>query len=149
MKKTILTLAITVFMAGFMLSSCQSSADKVKNAQDKVQEANEKVAVANQELNQAIQDSVQKFKKESEDQIIANEKSIAEFKVKIAKEKKENRALYEKRLAELEQQNRDMKKRLEDFREDGKDNWISFRNKFNHDMAEMGKSFHDFWVRNR
>jgi len=149
MKKTILILAITVFMAGTMLISCQSSADKVKNAQDKVQDANNKVVIANQELNQAIKDSVQQFKKESEEQIIANEKSIAEFKAKIAKEKKENRALYQKRLAELEQQNSDMKKRLEEFREDGKENWISFRNKFNHDMEEIGKSFHDFWVKNR
>jgi predicted transcriptional regulator len=149
MKKTILTLAIAVFMAGTMLSSCQSSADKVKNAQDKVQDAQDKVVVAKQELNQAIKDSIQQFRKESEVKIIANEKSIAEFKARIAKEKKENRVQYEKRLAELEQQNRDMKKRLEDFREDGKENWASFRNKFNHDMEEMGKSFHDFWAGNK
>jgi len=146
MKKTIFTLAITMLMAGTMLIGCQSQADKVKDAQAKVQDAQNKVVEAKLNLDKALKDSIQQFRKESEKQISLNEKSIAEFKARIAKEKKENRARYEKKLAELEQQNRDLKKRLEEFNEDTKENWESFRNKFNHDMAEMGKSFHDFWV---
>jgi hypothetical protein len=42
-----------------------------------------------------------------------------------------------------------MRKRLDEFRENGKENWISFRTKFNHDMEKMGNAFHDFWVRNK
>jgi len=146
MKKTIFSLAITMLMAGTMLSGCQSSAEKVKEAQDKVQAAQNKVVEAQLNLDQAVRDSIQEFRKDAENQIIANEKNIAEFKIKLAKEKKANRAQAEKRLAELEQQNREMRMRLEDFREDGKENWRSFRNKFNHDMVVMGKSFHDFWT---
>ena len=74
MKTTILILTITVVMAGTMLSGCQSSADKVKNAQDKVQDAKNKVTEAKQDLKQALKDSIQQFKKESEEKINTNEK---------------------------------------------------------------------------
>lgn len=136
-------------MAGTMFTGCQSSSTKVENAQDKVQEAKDKVIEAKQELNQTIKDSIQQFKKESQEQINANEKSIAEFKVKIAKERKENRAEYERQLTLLEQKNNQMKKDLEEFREDQKDKWDAFRFKFKHDMAELGKAFKNFTVKNK
>ena len=145
MKKTILFLAVIMLIGGTMLTSCQSSSSKVENAEDKVQEAKDEVAEAQQELNQAIKDSIQQFKKESEEKIIAYEKDIAEFKVRIAKEKNENRARDERRLAELELQNREMKQRLADFNEERQDQWDSFRHNFNHDMEEHSKAFRDFW----
>ncbi len=145
MKKTIFTLAVTMVIAGAMITGCQSSAEKVESAQDKVKTAEDNVTVANQELNQAIKDSIRQFKKESEEQITAYDKSIAEFKVKIKTENKENRARYEKRLAEMEQQNREMKRRLEDFNDDRMGEWDTFRARFKHDMEAQGKAFHDFW----
>ena len=39
MKKTIFMLAVTAFVAGAMLTSCQSSSEKVESAQEKVQDA--------------------------------------------------------------------------------------------------------------
>jgi outer membrane murein-binding lipoprotein Lpp len=145
MKKSIFMLAITTVIAGTMLTGCQSSSAKVEDAQEKVQNAQEQVASAQEELNQAIKDSIQQFKKESEARIIANEKSIADFRARIAREGKESRVRYEQRLAELEQQNRDMKMRLENFNEEQKDKWESFRVKFNEDMEKQGKAFRDFW----
>src|ERR1035437_8136358 len=115
MKSRILTLAASVFMAGAVLMSCQSSGKKVENAENNLQDAKNNVVDARQDLNKAKMDSVneyQKFKKESDEKITAHEKSIAEFKAKIADEKKENRAVYEKKLAKLEQKNSDMKKKL-------------------------------------
>lgn len=144
-----ITLAITVFMAGSMITGCQSSSEKVKDAQDKVQAANEKVAAAQRELDQAIKDSIQAFKNEYEQIITYNDKKIAAFRVRINNEKKENRARYEQKLAELEQQNREMRKRLEAFNEEQKENWESLRLKFKHDMEEQGKAFRDFWTGKR
>jgi Na+-transporting methylmalonyl-CoA/oxaloacetate decarboxylase gamma subunit len=145
MKKTIIFLVILLLMTGTMLTSCQSSSKKVENAEDKVQEAKDKVVDAQQELNQAIKDSIQQFKKESKEKIIANEKSITEFKVRITKEKNENRVRDERKLAELEQQNKEMKQRLADFNGERQDQWDSFRYKFNHDMEEHERAFRDFW----
>jgi peptidoglycan hydrolase CwlO-like protein len=145
MKTTIFTLAATLLITGTLFTGCQSSADKVENANEKVDEAIDNVAVAQQELNQAIRDSIQQFKKESEEKINAYEQNIAEFKAKIAKEKNEARIRDERRLAELEQQNREMKQRLADFKEESSDQWISFRTRFNRDMEEHGRAFRDFW----
>jgi DNA anti-recombination protein RmuC len=114
MKNKILILAVTAFMAGAIFSSCQSSAKKVENAENKLQDAQNNVTDARNDLNKAKSDSVteyQKFKQASEEKINAHEKSIAEFKVTIAREKPENRARYERKMADLELQNREMRKK--------------------------------------
>ncbi len=145
MKRTVLNLAIAAFMAGTMITSCQSSADKVENAQDKVEAAEENVEVARQELDQALRDSIQQFRLESEKELIANEKIIADFKVKIARDRLENRAEYERNLAALEQKNREMRRDLEEFNEVQRDKWDSFRFKLKQDMDEHAKAIRDFW----
>ena len=145
MKKTIFLLAITLFMAGTISQSCQSPADKVEDASEKVDKAQANMDLAQQELDLAIKDSIQQFKKESEEKIAKYDHDIVAFKEKIAKENYENRARDERKLAELEQQNNEMKQRLADFNEGRRDQWGSFRAKFNHDMEEHDKAFRNFW----
>jgi len=151
MRKTIFTLAIAVGIAGATFTSCQSSASKVENAEDKLRDANNNAIEAKMNLDETKQDSIseyQKFKKESDAKIEANEKSIAEFKARIATEKMENKAKYEESLLKLEQKNSDMKKKLSDYKEDGQEKWSSFKNEFNHDMDELGKAFNGLTVKN-
>jgi uncharacterized protein len=151
MKKTIVSLAVTAIITGILITSCESSADKVKNAQDNLQDAKEKVIENQTVLNKAEQDTTseyQKFRKEAEEKIAIHEKSIAEFKARIASDKKENQEKYEKRLAELEQQNSDMKKTLEDYKESGINKWDDFKTKFNHDMENLGNAFKAFTNKN-
>lgn len=148
MKNTLLMSAAIVMMAGTVLTSCQSSAKKVENAQENVQDAKDNVDVANQELNQVLIDSIQQFKMESDEKINNNEKKIAEFKARIAQEKKENRANYEKKLAELEQKNSDMKMKLAGYNEKSQEKWTAFKIEFNHDMDELGQAFKDLTVKN-
>jgi len=135
-------------MAGIMLNSCKSSSKKIESARDNLQDAKENVVEANKELNLALNDSIQQFKKESHEKISSYEKTIAEFKIKIANAKKENKAQYEKKLAWLEQKNSDMKKKLEDYKDEGQDKWTSFKNEFNHDMDELGEALKDLTVKN-
>jgi septal ring factor EnvC (AmiA/AmiB activator) len=148
MKHTMLALSVATIMAGTILTGCQSSATKVGNAEINLQTAKDNVVVAKHELNQAMKDSILQFRKESEDKIRTNETAIAGFKVKISKEKKENRARFEKKLARIEQQNNEMKQRLAEFNEDQRENWKSFEFKFKYDMDEFGRAMKDFWERN-
>jgi len=159
MKKSIFNFGAALLMAGTIFTSCQSSATKVENANDKVDAANDKVDAANdkvdaakeqvelaqQELNQAIKDSIRQFKEVAEAKILDNEQNIAEFKVRIAKENYEARVRDEKKLAELEQQNRKMRQNLAGFNEEQRDQWLSFREKFNRDMEKQQSAFKDFW----
>lgn len=81
-------------------------------------------------------------------QIGANEKSIAEFRTQITKEKKEIKATYEKSLAELEQKNDMLKEKLNDFKDDETDNWNSFKTEFSGDMNDLGTALKNFSVKN-
>ncbi|MFA6200327.1 MAG: hypothetical protein WC679_08000 [Bacteroidales bacterium] len=141
MKKTIFILGVTVFMAGTMLVGCLSSGEKVEAARDNVKDANESVQIANQELNKAKQDSILQFRKEAAERISMNKKSIADFKLKIAKENKVVKAKNEKKLAELEERNNKLEKSLSDYKEDGQEKWSDFKIEFNHDLDELGKAF--------
>ena len=122
--------------------SCQSSAEKVDQAK-------ENVVDAKQELNQAIKDSIVQFRKESAQQITAYEQSIADLKAKIATEKKDVKATYEKSLEELEQKNELLKTKLNDFKDEETDKWESFRDEFRKDMQDLGSAIKNFTVNNK
>ncbi len=144
MKKSIVVIAASVFITGAILTSCKSSSEKVENAQENLKEANQDLAKANEEY---LAD-IESYRKEASDKYDANEKSIAEFEARIANEKKEAKADYKKRIAGLEQKNSDIKKRMDDYKASGKEEWEKFKLEFNHDMEELGKAFTDFNVKN-
>jgi predicted nucleic acid-binding Zn-ribbon protein len=140
MKNKTIKLATVAIIAGAMLSACQTSAQKVEKA--------EKAALeAQQNLNAAVRDSISEymqFKKASEEKINSHDKSIAEFKARVAKDKKVNRAKYEKKLAELDKKSSDAKKKLADFKETSKEEWEKFKTEFNHDMDELVNALKNF-----
>jgi chromosome segregation ATPase len=148
MRKNILNISVGIFMAGTFFISCQSSAKKVENAENKLQDAKENVVDAKKKLNQALADSIQNFRKISEERILANENKYAELRSKIASEKKEKRAKYETKLAKLEQTNRDLKQKLANYKEEQKDKWEIFKSGYNRDMNELDNEFKSLKVKN-
>ena len=141
MKKTILSTVMIVSMTLIMLTGCTSSSKKVKFAKENVAYAKENVVDANQKLNQAVLDSVQDYKKHTEEKLLDNEKSLALYKGKIASEKIENRAKFQKEWAALAKRNEQMKQKLENYSEEKDGKWETFKKKFDYDMDELGKSF--------
>jgi chromosome segregation ATPase len=88
------------------------------------------------------------YRKETEAKIAANNESIAAFNARIDSKKAEAKTDYKNRIAELENKNTDMKKRLDEYKADGKDNWEIFKLEFSRDMEELGKAFKDLTVTN-
>jgi hypothetical protein len=144
MKKTIIKTLVISFMAIAILGACNSPSKQVENAQTNVEEANKEL----DEANVAYLVEVDAYKKDIEQKIAANNKSITEFNARVDKDKRQAKADYKNRIAELEQKNTDMKKRLDEYKESGKDNWEKFKTEFNHDMEELGNAFRDFTVKN-
>jgi hypothetical protein len=144
MKKEILTLAIFASLTSGILTSCKSSAEKVEDAEKNVTEANNDLNQANEEY---ITD-IENYRIETAGKISANNQSIADFNTRIANEKKEAKEDYKKRIAELEQKNTDMKKKMDDYKATGKENWENFKAEFSHDMEELGKGFSDLTKNN-
>lgn len=141
MKKIILMLALFTVITSSILTSCNTSAEKVENAEKKVDEANEGLYEANQEY---LAD-LAKFRKESADKIEANNKSIAEFKARIAQEKKEAQVAYNQKITVLEQTNSDLKKKMDVFKAESKEQWENFKVEFSKDMEELGTAFGNFF----
>jgi len=142
MKKSILSLTLFTFLTGAVFTSCNSSAEKLENAKNDVTEANKDLV----EAEDAYLTDIENYKTSAREKTDANDKSIAEFKSRIANQKKEAKADYEKKIAELEQKNSDAKKKMDDYKADGKDKWELFKSEFNHDMEELGKAFKSLTV---
>ena len=141
-------MAVAAFMASSALYG-QEPDRKSEKARENLKDAKQEVVIAKQDLKEAQKDSAseyQKFKIDENKKIQNNNKSIADFKARIAKEKKENRAKYDKKLAVLEHKNTDLEKRLNDFKDNGKETWTAFKRGFNHDMDELGQSLKNFTI---
>jgi len=141
-------MALIVFVAGTVFTSCQSSASKVDEAKDNLQVATENVIVANQELNQALKDSITQFRISAKEKIKSNEEKIAALKVRIAKENAKTKINNDKKLAALEQKNKDMVNRLDNYNDIQQEKWDAFKVEYNHDMDELGDAFKDLTIKN-
>ena len=144
MKKSILAMAAFTCIAGAIVTSCNTSADRVENAQENVIQANKDLDQANQEYLADIEN----YRVETASTIAANEQAIADFNAGLEHERKAVRAEHKKRIAELEQKNREMKMKMDNYKEEGKENWEKFKTEFSHDMDELGKAFKNLTVKN-
>ena len=144
MKKSIFIFSSCLLLSVTIFTSCSTPAEKVEKAENNVVQANNELDTANK----VYLADVASFKKENEEKIEANNKSIAEFNQRIADQKATAKADYKIKIAELEKKNTDMKKKMDDYKEDGKDNWTKFKAEFSHDMDELGKAFKNLTVKN-
>jgi len=144
MKKSIVILVTSAIVAGSIIISCQTPAQKVSDAKEKVADEKVDVLVAREELNTLIIDSLadyQKTKMMYETRIKDQEKFLADFKSKIASEKQDVKESYEIQIAAIEKKNNEMKNKLENMKDDGSESWDSFKKEFNHDMKELNEAF--------
>ncbi|MCF8254194.1 MAG: hypothetical protein K9H61_08060 [Bacteroidia bacterium] len=136
-------IALSIITATTIMA-CNSPAQKVENAKDKLSDARE-------ELSQAQKDSVadyENFKMVSESRIAKNEELIQAYKQSMKDAKKEWKSSDQKIVDELEQKNINMRKKMEEYRNEGRDKWQDFKTEFNHDMDELGNAINDLTIKN-
>jgi chromosome segregation ATPase len=151
-KKTILQLAVTIFITPIILTACQSVVDKeAAGAKQNVAEAkvdSAKFSIDN--LAQEQRDSLtllQQFKKRSEERINENKKIIADLKIRIANSTEDVKAGYQKTIDELEQKNEDLKSRLADFKDNQKEKLEDFKQKINDEISKISKSLKEIKIK--
>ncbi|TRX31886.1 hypothetical protein FNW52_18005 [Flavobacterium sp. ZT3R18] len=153
MKKSIFTLAIATFVIGSVLTSCKPNTDKEQTAQESVDSAKVAVTAAEADLDQARRvataEEWQAFKDETNTKINDNNAKIAELKLKIKKTGKDIDKAYQKSIDTMEQKNKDLKVKIDSYKNDVNSDWKSFKREFNHDMDELGQSLKDFTVNNK
>jgi chromosome segregation ATPase len=156
MKKSIFNRAVTAsFMAGtiFVLIGCQSSDQKVQDAQDKVKDANQNMKQVQSDANveeqkKANAEAWKMVKNEWEAKIKNNDIVIADLKSHLKKPGKAIDAAYEKSINDLQQRNKDMKARIDAYDKSQSD-WESFKREFTHDMEGLGQALNDLTVNNK
>jgi hypothetical protein len=147
-KKSILTLSIIIITV-IMLTNCQSLIKKEDRAKDKAQVTESNFAEAQGDSVKVQPDTTTAYRKfliESENRINAYEKEIADLKIKIAKEKKTEKANYEKKLAELEQKKETLKTKVIDYQDRQIDDWTKKQIEFRKDLDDLGSAITDFFV---
>ena len=118
MKILIFLVSLTIpVMVGIMVSGYLSSTQKKEVAQAKVQDAKQELNTAQKFANAAAQivataEEKEAFRNESELKIKANEIRITELNVKMKKTVEIFDAIYEKKITNLEQQNKEIRARL-------------------------------------
>jgi outer membrane murein-binding lipoprotein Lpp len=129
-------LTAIAFMTVLLFSGCSTPSQKVENAETDV-------VKAEAALEAAYKDDMANYRAETTVRIAANEKSMAEFKERIATEKEEARSEYLAKIEVLERGNTNMKKRIDDYKSDGKENWKQFKEAFNNEMDDLGNALQD------
>src|ERR1035437_3264146 len=144
MKNRYFLLTVTIVIAGFVLTGFYMNGDKyVKNYQDKEKQANQGMKKEKTKFDKEWKE----FKSNAEIKINANEKRIGEFKVKIKTASKEVKADYDKEITVLEQKNVELKKKINEYKYEGKDKWEDFKRGFNRDMDIVGKALKDLFAK--
>jgi uncharacterized protein (DUF3084 family) len=147
MNKVIYFVAIAITLTAGMFTSCNTTPSTPE-----VEEAQAKLDSAKQELKEAeltaTDEEWEAFKTESEMKIRTNELSIADFKDRMGTSARKFDALYLEKIDKLEQQNKDMKARIDNY-EKRQSDWASFKSEFNHDMDELGLALKDILVDNK
>jgi len=144
MKHKYFILTAIVFFAGALLTSCNTNREK------KVEDAEENVKKANQELIDAKAQYAkewQQFKTDAELKISANEKKISDFKALIKTSSGKSKAKYEKEVKELEQKNVESRKKLNEYKYEGKDSWETFKKDFNDGLDYIGNTLNDIFTK--
>lgn len=142
MKNNIYSFVLIGCLAGMLSVGCgKTSEQKVEIVKENARDAQHSW----QEAESESSSDWQEFVRESDQGIEANEKRIDAFKKEIEKAGSKVSAKYSKDIAALEQKNRDMKKKLKEYKDEGPVKWEEFKTNFNHDMNGMEKTMTDLF----
>lgn len=149
MKKFVYLFSAITLVTGLSLAGCNNSTEDGTTENDAgrdtvvIEEKNDAVTIR-----VATSDEWAAFKADAEAKIEANEKRIAELKVKLKKPGKVLDKIYANRIEALEQRNRDLRLKITAY-ETNKTDWEKFKEEFNHDLDELGKAISDIFTDNK
>ncbi len=135
-------------IAALLFVGCNNSP---KDKEVDLENAKEDVTDAEAALQQSKLDSVadyNSFKESIALKLDENQRQIDEMKVTINASKDSNKAMYEKELAKLEEKNATLKAKIQNYEQGPAEEWELFKQEFNNDMDDLGKSISTMAQRN-
>lgn len=144
MKKTIYTLAAITVMTATLVLGCNTSTKKQEDAIDDLADARENMEDAKEELMMAKKESNaaewKKIKNETNTRITANKIRLTQLKVEMTKSGSSIDTAYAKKIGELELKNKNIKIKVDSYKNDTSDDWELFKREYNHDMNELNRA---------
>jgi len=133
MKNKYFILAVIVFIVGSLFTGCNNNRE---NSKDEVEQANQDMIDAQVQFEKEWQ----QFKSDAELKINANQNKIDDFKVAMKTTSAKFKAKYENEVLTLEQKNIELKKKLNEYKYERKDDWEKFKKELNNDMDSVGNA---------
>lgn len=153
MKKSIFALAVMMVVTGTILTSCKPKTAEEQESQEKVEDAKDNLAAAKDSLSAARREATDEewkaFKNSSDSTIMANDLKIAALKLKIKRTGNNIDSTYQKSVYVMEQRNRNLKLKMDAYKNDVSSDWQSFKREFKHDTDELGQALKDLTVNNK
>lgn len=144
MKKSHLILTVMLLIGSVIFFGCNENREKdVQDAMEDVQQANQDLKNAQAEYDMEWR----QFKREAEIKMNANDKIIKEYKIEIQTASKKFKLKYEKEVAALEQKNIVLRKKISEYKYEGKDKWEEFKQSINEDMKIVGNALNDIFTK--
>lgn len=140
-RLAVFTFAIITFA---IISGCSSPSKKLDDSRENLVDAKQEFIDAQAEY----QADVKTFREVSNERILTNERQIATMNEKMSKNKKATKLDYNDSIVILEQRNKDLKIKMDNYQPDSKTKWESFKTEFNHDMDELGQALNNLSVDN-
>lgn len=131
-------LATSTLMITTLLAGCDTPAQKVEMTQENVTDS-----VELERADEAYLADMENYRKETTQKLEVYTKNILAFKAGIENEEQENKADYQNRITALEQQNSELKMKMENFEEGGKEKWEALKNEIDQGMDEMDRALND------
>lgn len=152
MKKSIFTLALAFIALSTLAISCNDNADKLAEANQEVMDIKDELAVAQVDAAVSAQRAAtaeewKMFKIESDTKLQNSEAEIAALRQSLKKPGQELDAMYLERIMELEQKNKELNSKVNNY-EASKSDWATFRREYDYDMASMNKTIDDLGSNN-
>ncbi len=139
MKTKYFFLAVIILIAGAVFTGCENNKD---NAKDNVEKANQDMIDAQIQFEKEWQ----QFKNDAELIINDNQNKINDFKAAMKTTSTKFKAKYENEVLTLEQKNIELKKKLNEYKYERKENWENFKIEFNRDMEIVSTAVKDIFA---
>jgi len=139
MKNSILIIAAFI-IAPLMLTSCDKLSQNRERSEILKVEANRELGISRSE----VETEIRTFRIEMAGKIMENNRSIADIRRKINNDEVTAGAT-EARIAELQSENRELKRIIDNYNDLSRHNWDEFKKEFTEDMEDLGNSLKTFF----
>jgi hypothetical protein len=133
-KKTLRLSSITITV-GVILLSCNTRTENIEEAKTNL--------TAKQHLNvrkETYLTDIKIYRTETNEKVVINNLSITSLKKRIENDKEHSNSDYYVKVGELDRENNEMKRIMDNYTPEGKENWEAFKFEFNLGMDKIENS---------